>query len=155
MFISETVTGFLKRMRVDYDVVAHRHTGTSIATARAAHVNPEAVAKGVLMFDPEEYVLALVPASRRVNRWAVEGLLDVRSMQFADEREIPLFFGDCDTGAVPAIGAAFGLTTVVDDALLNCRDVYFEGGDHEHLVHLDGEEFAQLMAGEPHGRISI
>jgi Ala-tRNA(Pro) deacylase len=34
---------------------------------------------------------------------------------------------------------------VVDPWLCEQTDVYFEGGDHEELIHLAGEDFEELM----------
>ena len=34
---------------------------------------------------------------------------------------------DCEPGAVPPLGAAYGLDVVVDDSLTDHSDVYFEG----------------------------
>jgi Ala-tRNA(Pro) deacylase len=43
---------------------------------------------------------------------------------------------------------------VVDDALAQRPDLYFEAGDHEELIHLDGGEFDNLFATAQHGRFS-
>ena len=63
-------------------------------------------------------------------------------------------FYDCDLGAVPALGKAYEVETVVDDTLLRQPEIYFEGGDHEALVHLSGRDFRALMADLPHGRFT-
>jgi hypothetical protein len=34
------------------------------------------------------------------------------------------------------------------------KDVYFEAGDHENLIHVSGADFHQLMAAVPHRRFS-
>ena len=154
MYVSQTVMGYLDRAGVDYDLISHRHSATSLATARAAHIEPEKLAKGVLMFDEEEYWLAVIPASRRVNRWALESLVDADPLSLATEEDMPALFRDCECGALPVVGPAFGVRTAIDDALLAAEDVYFEAGDHEHLVHLTREEFHRLMHGHPHGAIS-
>ncbi|HDL85873.1 MAG TPA: YbaK/EbsC family protein, partial [Candidatus Acetothermia bacterium] len=73
----------------------------------------------------------------------------------ATEEEISALFPDCDTGAIPPVGAAYGLKTVVDESLEGHEDVYFEGGDHRSLVHLSGAEFHQLMGKIPHERFSM
>jgi Ala-tRNA(Pro) deacylase len=69
----------------------------------------------------------------------------------AIESEVGELFRDCDPGAIPAIGAAYRVDTIVDDALLQQPHVYFEAGDHEALVHMTGQAFAAMMANVPHG----
>jgi Ala-tRNA(Pro) deacylase len=56
-------------------------------------------------------------------------------------------FADCDRGAVPPVGEAYGIPTVWDDSLGDLPDVYFEGGDHRTLIHMSGPDFAELMRG--------
>jgi Ala-tRNA(Pro) deacylase len=46
------------------------------------------------------------------------------------------------------------LRSLVDESLEGRGDIYFEGGDHRTLVHLSGEQFHEIMAKVPHGRIS-
>ena len=154
MYVSQTVVGFLDRQNVDFEMVAHPHTATSTATARAARIAPERLAKAVLMRGEDDYLLVVVPASRKVNPYAVRELLDEEGLVFAEEGEMPAVFRDCERGALPAVGEAFGLRTAIDDSLLAIDDVYFEAGDHEHLVHLSHDAFVRLMQHQQHGRIS-
>jgi Ala-tRNA(Pro) deacylase len=154
MFVSQTVMGYLERSGVDYELVAHPHSATSLQTARAAHIEPHKLAKAVLLSDEEEFLLAVIPASGRVNRWALERLVDVDSLSLAAEDDMPVVFRDCERGALPIVGPAFGVRTALDDALLDADEIYFEAGDHEHLVHMTQEQFQRLMAGHPHGTIS-
>ena len=154
MFVSHAVMSYLDRLGVDHDIVTHRHTACSSETARAAHVDRMQLAKAVLMRSAEDYVLAVVPASRHVSPAALQRLLGTAPITLADEDELPFFFRDCEAGAVPIVGSPFGLKTAYDDELLQLGDVYFEAGDHEHLVHMRQQDFARLIESEPHGRIS-
>ena len=107
----------------------------------------------MLLRDGVGYLLAVVPASHHVDLNAV-GHLCGRPVTLADEEEIGCLFPDCEFGAVPPIGAAYGVATIVDDVLASQPEVYLEGGDHLNLVHLRGEQFVGLMRDLPHGRFS-
>ena len=48
----------------------------------------------------------------------------------ANEEQIETLFIDCEPGAVPALGAAYGLKVIVDDSLAKEPEVFLEGGDH-------------------------
>ena len=65
-------------------------------------------------------------------------------------------FNDCDPGAVPPIGAACGIKTIWDPntSLGQLDDIYFEAGDHDHLIHVSGEQFHELMASAERGQFS-
>lgn len=153
MFVSQTVVSYLDRLGIEHEMVTHRHTACSGETAHAAHIEPKQLAKAVLLRSNDDYVLAVVPASRYVNPAALSRLLGSERMTFANEDEMPYIFRDCETGALPIVGDAFGIKTAVDDALLAQRDVYFEAGDHEHLVHVNHDAFVRLVGGVPHGVI--
>jgi Ala-tRNA(Pro) deacylase len=61
-------------------------------------------------------------------------------------------FPDCDAGAVPALGPAYGLDTIWDDGLLERSDLYFDAGDHEPLLHVSTTDFAGMLGRGWHDR---
>jgi len=63
-------------------------------------------------------------------------------------------FDDCEPGAVPPLGPAYGIETLLDESLTSVADVFFEAGDHELLVHLRGEIFQALLRGARRGYYS-
>ena len=77
-----------------------------------------------------------------------------RDLGLATEAELTELFEGCEPGAVPPIGAAFDIPSLVDDELLAQHDVWMEGGNHREVVHLSGDSFRALMADTPHGRFS-
>ena len=68
-----------------------------------------------------------------------------RNLGLAAESELGNLFFDCEIGALPALGPAYGVETVVDDALAEQPDIYFEAGDHEQLIHVSAETFQALL----------
>ncbi len=66
-------------------------------------------------------------------------------LQLAGEAELKEKFADCALGAVPPLGSAYGLPVVVDVGLAAQPEVYFEAGDHEHVVHVTRSEFQRLL----------
>jgi len=144
MAISERLAGYLHDQAVTFDVVAHRHTASSLETAHAAHVSGDRLAKTVVLEDDSGYLLAVLPATCRLDLGELHRRLN-RPLGLATESEVARLFEDCEPGAVPAFGAAYGLETVVDERLAEEPDVYVEAGDHERLVHLSGEDFDALL----------
>ena len=67
--IADRVRWFLNSHAVRYDLVAHRHTSTSIDTARSARVEPERVAKCVVLRGEQGYWLG----SMMVNTGLTQG----------------------------------------------------------------------------------
>jgi Ala-tRNA(Pro) deacylase len=153
MAIATTLQDFLASRDVAYDVVTHPQTPSASRTAQAAHVTGEQVAKTVVLHDSDGYVLLVVPATHRIELDAVQSLLD-RRLSLAAESEITGLFGDCEVGAVPPIGEAYGLEVLLDESLTGQPEIFFEGGDHRSLVHLEGARFETLMGNAQRGRFS-
>lgn len=153
MAISESLKNFLEANGAGYEVVRHRHAESASRSAQAAHVPGDQLAKAVLIVDGETYRLAIIPATRRLHMGRLHQLLG-EHVGLATETEVAETFSDCDPGAVPALGAAFGLDSLVDDSLLEQAEVYLEGGDHESLVKIGDADFRSLLGEHRRGDFS-
>ncbi|MGA7799279.1 MAG: YbaK/EbsC family protein [Gammaproteobacteria bacterium] len=153
MAIAARLAEYLQRHDIGYDVVAHPHSRSSLETAQRAHVPGNRLAKTVVLEDDEGFLLAVLPASHRLDLGELHRQLN-RSLGLATEQELELVFEDCEVGAIPPAGAAYGLEAVVDDSLAEQPDVYVEAGDHERLLHLSAESFAALVEGAQHRHFS-
>jgi len=153
MTMAPTVQRHLAREGVPYETVSHPATGSSSWTAQTAHVSGNRIAKAVLLRDNGGYLLAVVPASHHLRPEWLEQLFGIKA-SLASEQEAGRLFLDCDVGAIPPLGDAYGLDVVLDEALLGLERVGFEGGDHRTLVEVSGETFAKLLAGARRGTIS-
>ncbi len=154
MGIARTVRNYLEQHRVPYDVIPHARTHCSMETAAAAHVPGDNLAKSIILKDDTGYVMAIVPSTHRLELGQLHRALH-RPVGLATEGEIALLFRDCDFGAVPALGPAYGVMTLMDDSLMERPEIYFEAGDHEELIRVDGDQFAHLMSDAYHGRFSL
>ncbi len=153
MAIAPTLMNYLKTAGIDYDLVEHAHSSTARASARTAGLPAHQVAKAVVLRDEAGYVLSVLPASHTLEiEWVNEELK--RSLVKATEAEFAELFVDCEPGAVPAFGEAYGIQVIWDDDLQYTADVYIEAGDHEHLIWLDRRDFKKLMSSLPHTIIS-
>jgi Ala-tRNA(Pro) deacylase len=156
MTISATVQRYLQGRGVPYEVLAHPLTGSSAETAQSAHVSGDRIAKTVVLRDGDAadgYLLAVLPASHHLSLELLQRWLG-RSVELASEQEIGKLFPDCELGAIPPFGEAYGLDVVLDDSLATLHEVCFEGGDHRTLVRMGGEQFRHLMSGARQGRFS-
>ena len=111
------------------------------------------MAKSVVVHHELGYTLAVVPSTHRIELGRLQDVMDKR-LGLASEDEVISLFGDCDTGAIPPIGAAYDVPVIVDESLGDAADVYFEGGDHRTLVHVSGKDFRSLTMGAYQARFS-
>ena len=153
MPIARRLKWYLDVSGVRYEVLPHPHSSNSRETAREAHVPAERLAKPVLLEDERGYVMAILPASHRLDLARLNLQLH-RELELAHEPEIAELFHDCERGAMPPLGGPYRVPTVYDDALTAQPEVWFEAGDHEDVVHLRGTDFLRLLEGSLHGRFS-
>ena len=152
MSIANKLKQYLVGQGVAYDIVEHPRSVTASESAHRAHVLADQMAKSVVVHFDQGYALAVVPCTSRVELGRVQKELGKR-LGLASESEIGDVFKDCDMGAVPPIGAAYGLEVIVDAHLMEEPDIYFEGGDHRALVHVSGDGFNRLLKDARRARI--
>ena len=123
------------------------------AAATAPAVAADSVAQAVVLRGGNGFMLAVAPASRRIQFEELRDLVG-SEVDMAGAEQVETLFLDCEWDAVPALGAAYGLKVVVDDSLAQQSEIYIEGGDHASLVHISGQNFQKLLANARHGRFS-
>jgi Ala-tRNA(Pro) deacylase len=153
MAIAAKLKTFLTEHEADYSLQRHPHTGSSMESAEAAHVPGDCLAKGVVLKDDKGYLLVVVPSDYHVDLESLNKKLG-RTMEMAPEEAFGQLFPDCEVGAIPPIGAAYGVPTIWDTTLGDKDEVYFEAGDHESLVRVTGRHFHELMASADRGVFS-
>lgn len=153
MAISKTLQEFLDERGVEYQVVPHPRTDSASRTAEAAHIPGDRLAKGVLVEDAGHYMVAVLPATRRLQFGKLHYLLG-EHVGLATEEEVRSVFPDCEQGAVPALGTAYGVETLLDESLADQDKVYVEGGDHCSLIRMTGADFRARLGDCRHGDFS-
>lgn len=117
------IRSYLQSRAVDFDFLLHRPTHSAAHLAGSLHVPGRSVAKGVLVRAGDAYVLAVVPATHRVDVVKLSEVLGAPDVRIATEAEVAQVFADCEAGALPPFGRAYGLTTVVDTDLARAGEV--------------------------------
>jgi len=145
MGIAISLAQYLAERGVKYDVVEHPHVITASESARTSHISLNRLAKAVVLKGEDGFMLAVLPASSHIQFGQLRKQLGA-DLDMANEEQIETLFVDCEPGAVPALGAAYGLKVIVDDSLANEPEIYLEGGDYASLVHISGTTFQELLA---------
>jgi len=150
MAIAMTLKEYLDDSGIDYDVTIHSQTTTDTQTARVAGIPDEELAKSVMLEDDSgHFTLAVIPSNRHVDLGKLQNIYKSH-VSLAPEEILDELFDDCEPGAIPVTGEAYGFDVVWDEKLAECKDIYFEAGDHTHLIHTSGEDFQQLMGNADH-----
>lgn len=154
MAVSPALQHYLDEQFTEYDLISHSPTSSTIDSAQAAHISAEQLAKAIVLKDETgAYLMAVVPAANKIKISLLSYMLK-RKLSMVHEWELRQLFQDCEPGAIPALGQAYGLEIVWDDQLMNSEDIYFESGDHCQLVHISKDQFQTLMDNYLHDAIS-
>ena len=145
MTIAKRLESHLAERANGYSLVPHAHSESSMETAAAAHVPGDRLAKAVIVKEGDDYLMVVVPSDYHVHLGALHRELG-SDVGLATEPELASLFPDCEMGAVPPVGGAYGLRTLVEKSLFEQPEIFFEAGDHEHLVKISGPSFKALQA---------
>ena len=154
MTMAPTLERYLTDQGATYQLLSHPLTQIAVETAHASHVSGNRVAKAVLLADGDGYLLAVLPASHHLDLEQLETWLG-RPVSLASEQAVGRLFPDCELGAIPAVGWAYGLDVIVDDSLATQDEIWFEAGDHRSLIEVGGDQFRSLLGAAPHSVFSI
>ena len=137
---------FLQAQSVEYDVIPHRATYDAQRLAQELHVTGHEVAKTVLVRCNHgyQYVVAVLPADRRIDMEKMSEALGGSELQLATEVEIAEHCPDCEFGALPPFGTQYGMQTIVDESLTHDETIVFEGNAHDEAIRMKFADFQRL-----------
>lgn len=126
-----------------YSLLFHRPVYTSEEAAAVRGTPLASGAKALLLKADERFILAVLPADRKLDNRRLREQLGVKSLRFATGAELLQITG-LSPGAVPPFGSLFGLVTYCDPALLQLPEINFNIGDNAISMHLRSEDYLRL-----------
>lgn len=150
----QRVREYLDKHHIDYGLVTHPHSHSSIGSAISAEVPIHQIAKAVILEDHEgRQLMAILPADYKVSLSILNEELK-RDFKLIKENRVYSMFSDCDHGAVPPVPEAYHMDAVYDERLYDEPMLYLECGDHESLLCVRQEDFLQMMTSYKHMKFS-
>ena len=145
MAIAHTLESYIAQRGIPYEVISHAHSHSSAETAELAHVPGDRLAKSVILEDDDGFVMAVLPSTYHIRLGRLSRELNRSGLRLATEKALPDIFDDCELGAIPPVGLAYGMSTIIDIDLADQPEIYFEAGDHEKLIRMNRDDFRALM----------
>jgi Ala-tRNA(Pro) deacylase len=140
------IRDYLQSRHVWFETLLHPPAPTATKLARVIHVSGHFVAKGVLVRSAGTYLLAVLPATSRIDLERLAQVLDSRDVAIATEDEVARIFGDCELGALPPFGRLYGLTTLVDTSLAGGAEIVFVGNARHEGMRMRYRDYEILEA---------
>ena len=135
-----TVTEHLHQRGIRFRVRPHARATSAMGEALALGADVDEVAKAVLLDAQDGHVLAIVPASRRVDLDLVRDALGEERVHLASEAELERDFPEYELGALPPLPSLLHVPVVVDPAVTAHRRVTFAAGRQQESVEADTDE---------------
>lgn len=136
---------YLAENNITYKTVSHPEAFTAQEIAAALHVHGKDLIKSVMLKADGRLVMAVLPASWRIDFNKVKELLNCREVRLAKEDEFRGNFPDCETGAEPPFGNLYNVETIVDKTLTADERIFFNAGNHYEAVEMDWSDFERLV----------
>ncbi len=137
------VVEFLQRRQVPFETLLHPPAFTAQKRAHFLHLPGRQVAKVVLLHGPDGHLLAVLPATQRVDTERVAQVLG-GPVRLADDAEIARVFPDCEWGVVPPFGTLYALPVLLDERIAPDTLLVFETTTHAEAVRMLCRDFERL-----------
>lgn len=136
---------FLDKHNVKYTSITHSAAFTAQDVAASAHIHGKELAKTVIIKVDGKMVMAVLPASLKIDFRLLKEALYARTVELAEEREFADLFPECEVGAMPPFGNLYGIEVVVAESLTTDVTIAFNAGSHRELLMLPFADFERLV----------
>jgi Ala-tRNA(Pro) deacylase len=136
---------YLDEQGVAYEALTHPPAFTAQEVAQAQHVPGRELAKVVIVKAGTRFVMAVLPALRKLDVAKLAAALPEGAAALATEKELAPLFPGCEPGSMPPFGNLFGLPVYVDRGLAEDETIVFEAGTYTDTVRMRYGDFARLV----------
>jgi len=135
---------YLDRHGVKYIVISHSPAYTARGIAALSHVPGGELAKTVIVKLDGELVMAVLPASLRVDLVLLKKVRNANTAELAAEGDFKERFEECELGAMPPFGNLYGVDVIADESLTHDQEIAFNACSHRELIRLAWADFEAL-----------
>ncbi len=148
MSVSQRIRDFLDSQHVSYECLHHSLAFPAQEVAHTLHVSGKHFAKTVMLQADERPVMAVLPASHRLNLHQLKTGLAAKHVEMLPEGELTKLCPDCELGAFPPFGSLYGMDTLVDRSLAESEEIVFNAGSHTDALRMKYSDYANVA--KPH-----
>lgn len=139
-----SICDFLKGRQVGFESLLHRPASTATQFAQSLHVPGKMVAKTVLVRTGGAFVVAVLPATHRIELRRLAEVTGSPMADIASESEVEAIFRDCERGALPPFGHLYGLPTLVDVSMAEANEIVFEANTRFEGVRMRFQDYLEV-----------
>jgi Ala-tRNA(Pro) deacylase len=153
MAISQKIIKYLDEKKYKYEIVEHKTTFTAWDTAQTEKIKPQEVAKALVMKVDSDYVLALLPANRNLDKQKLlkainagrkkTGAKNFKKIDFAKEvwmkKNLP-----GRVGATPPFGKIIKIDIFIDSLLAKNKKIYLGSGEYTNSIRVNVSQYLKI-----------
>jgi len=146
MPIPAHISKFLDSEHVPYQSFTHSRAYTAQGIAQAQHLSGKKLAKVVMVIvNDRQQIMAVVPASHRVDLDLLGQALKTNRIRLATEEEFKDLFPECELGAMPPLGNIYHLDVWIEQKLKLLPTIAFNAGNHAEIIQMTFADFERLV----------
>src|SRR4051794_32252154 len=127
------VSEFLSGEHVAFETLLHAPAYTAQHRAKYLGVSGKQVAKAVLLRHQDGYLLAVLPATKRIDTELLSSELGT-PVSLATAREVSVVFRDCEWGVVGPFGKLYSIPSILDSSISLEDMMIFESDTHAEAI---------------------
>ena len=136
---------FLDNNKIKYVAITHSSAYTAQEIAATAHIPGKELAKTVILKVDGKMIMAVLPASYKIDFELLKEATGTSNIRLADEHEFVDKFPECEPGAMPPFGNLYGVDVYVAKSLSEDEEIAFNAGTHTELIKLSYKDFERLV----------
>jgi Ala-tRNA(Pro) deacylase len=144
MAISNELKTFLDEHEVGYVSITHSRAFTAQQIAASVHIKGKMMAKTVIVKTENETLMAVLPATHRIDLGELSKTLGGADVRLVDEPELTKLFPGCERGAMSPFGNLYGMKVLCDTALTADHEIFFNAGTHTEVICVPFADFKRL-----------
>lgn len=144
MAVNQKLSEYLDSTGKRWEPLSHPETLTSVDEARALGVDPDEVAKTLVLKIREGRALAVIPGGRRLDMHKARDATEDKTVHLASEDDLARDFPDYELGAVPPAPGLLDLRAFVDPTVGSKEWIVFAAGTHTDSVRMKTADLIAL-----------
>jgi len=153
--LSKTLSNFLDKNKIKYEVIEHRTVYTALDKAATLKVKPTQIGKTVIVsFDAKGYAIGLIPANKNLDKQKVLASFNkyrqkikdkpFKKIDFATENWMKANIKGTKLGATPPLGMLYKLPFFIDNAVAKQPKIIVNAGEYELSLKLSPTSLIKL-----------
>lgn len=146
MAIPQKVIKYLDSAKTAYKPVVHKTVFTAYDAAQTLGAKLNEIAKTLVVKADKTYVLAVLPASHRLDLVKLKKIVKAKKIEISRENIMQKIF-KIKPGAITPFGSLYKTPVFVDKVLLRAKKIIAGAGSYQDSVSMTAKNFLKATGG--------